>query len=102
MRHRGAHAMAVVIVICLFSNGLRGSNSDVLLPEVHCKPFASAVSVPSPAPQADPEAIQRVQEIDHQANAASYRVLFFGDSLTQKWDTSIWEQHFAPLGAMNA
>lgn len=29
------------------------------------------------------------------------RVVFLGDSLTRQWDASLWQQHFAPLGAVN-
>ncbi|MDO3387026.1 GDSL-type esterase/lipase family protein [Gilvimarinus sp. SDUM040013] len=35
------------------------------------------------------------------AEQGQARVVFLGDSITQGWDHELWEQHFAPLGAVN-
>src|SRR5437763_4798261 len=93
----------VVTIVGGFSEQVCAASSLNGAPEgLNCAAFADPANLPSPAPQTDPEAIQRYQEINEQTNAASHRVLFLGDSLTQKWDPSIWTQHFAPVGAMNA
>ena len=31
-----------------------------------------------------------------------YRVLFFGDSLTEGFDAGVWRKHLAPRGVLNA
>jgi lysophospholipase L1-like esterase len=69
--------------------------------QLRCRPFADE-GVPPPAPQTDPEAVQRFELINREAKAGSHAVLFLGDSLTQKWDQSMWEQNFAPRYALNA
>jgi lysophospholipase L1-like esterase len=101
---RYIRALAITLMIMCGYSEIVGAGPDPnAVPErLNCAPFSSLTNLPSPTPQVDPEAIQRVQDIDQQANAASHRVLFLGDSLMQKWDWSIWEQQFAPLGAMNA
>lgn len=68
---------------------------------IKCGPFAKE-NLPNPAPQTDPEAVQRFDLINGEAKAGSHTVVFLGDSLTQKWDRSVWEQSFAPLDAFNA
>lgn len=35
------------------------------------------------------------------AEQGQARVVFLGDSITQDWNHELWEQHFAPLGAVN-
>src|ERR1043165_5079182 len=62
-------------------------------------PFGNAVQA---APQTDPEAVERFQEINSEAQAGSHSTVFLGDSLTQKWAPSAWNQHFARLNALNA
>jgi beta-glucosidase len=68
---------------------------------VHCAPFARA-GLPSPTPQTEPEAVERFQAINREIEYRSHKIAFLGDSLTQKWDRSSWDQHFAQLDALNA
>lgn len=35
------------------------------------------------------------------ANKGEARLLFLGDSITQGWDSEIWQQHFGPFNAAN-
>ena len=76
-----------------------GSDGNTI--QLRCRPFADE-GVPPPAPQTDPEAVQRFEFINQEAKAGSHAVLFLGDSLTQKWDQAMWEQNFAPGYALNA
>jgi len=34
--------------------------------------------------------------------SSPYSVVFFGDSLTEGWDTAVWEHYLAPRGVLNA
>lgn len=71
------------------------------LVQVKCAPFADT-ALPKAVPQNDPEAIERFQLINREAKAGSHTVLLLGDSLTQRWDHSLWERYFASLNALNA
>src|SRR3954447_6395174 len=68
-------------------------------PQLPCAPFSNPID---PAPQTDPEAVQRFDAINREAKAGSHTVVFLGDSLTQKWDRSVWDQNFARLQPFNA
>jgi lysophospholipase L1-like esterase len=94
-------AFLVGIMVCDPSGtAIGGSKADDAV-RLKCRPFAEA-DLPKPVPQTDPEAIERIQLINREANARSHTVLFLGDSLTQKWDRSLWERYFVPLDALNA
>ena len=66
-----------------------------------CGPF-SGEPLPAPAPRLAASAVARAEAITAEAQAAPHAVVFLGDSLTQFWDQQIWQQHYAPLGALNA
>ena len=68
-------------------------------PEIRCGPFADPIQA---APQTDPEAAQRFEAINRDANAAPHAVIFLGDSLTQQWDRSVWDNNLAHLRPLNA
>ena len=68
---------------------------------LHCGRFAQE-TLPSPIPQKGVHALDRVEEITRAVKSAAYVVLFFGDSLTEHWDSTVWAQSLAPRGALNA
>lgn len=68
-------------------------------PQLRCGLFANSIEA---APQTDPEAVQRFETINRDTQAGLHTVVFLGDSLTQKWDRSVWEQNFARLRPLNA
>jgi lysophospholipase L1-like esterase len=92
------HSFAVLSGLLVSLLGWAVNAANVVDP-VHCGFFANALQ---PAPQTDPAAIERFQEINREAGARSHTVVFLGDSLTRKWDPSVWDQHFARLDALNA
>jgi lysophospholipase L1-like esterase len=98
MRHRFSVDLSYLFILLLLIPSVKAAN---VVQPVHCGPFAEG-SLPQPTPQTDQEAVERFQEIDREAKARSHTVVFLGDSLTRKWDLSIWDQHFAGLNAMNA
>src|SRR6516225_8885872 len=58
--------------------------------------------LPVPAPSPYPSAIARADRISYAIKSAPYSVVFFGDSLTEGWDTAVWEHSLAPRGVLNA
>jgi lysophospholipase L1-like esterase len=74
-------------------------------PQDGAKPTATPPSSQVPAARTDKWAIDRETELLRRAReSAPCDVLFVGDSITQAWEgpgKPVWEQHIAPLGALN-
>jgi lysophospholipase L1-like esterase len=70
-------------------------------PKVACGPFTKA-NLPKSTPQSDQHGIERFQFINRAVTSAPYSILFLGDSLTEDWDPTIWQRHFAGRAALNA
>ncbi len=70
--------------------------------QVICGPFAEAKNQPKPAPQIDQHAVDRIQHINKAVQTQPHSILFLGDSLTEDWDPTIWQQYFAGRAPLNA
>jgi beta-glucosidase len=92
-------ALTTVMAIAFLLRGTMSSAAGQPQPPLRCGLFATSVEA---APQTDPEAVQRFEIINREAQAGSHTVVFLGDSLTQKWDRSVWDQNFARLRPLNA
>ena len=68
---------------------------------VRCGPFAHE-QLPTPRPSPYPSALERATGINQAVTSARYSIIFFGDSLTDGWDRTVWEDHLASRGALNA
>ena len=66
---------------------------------LRCGPFGEP---PTPMPRTYTAAVDRGRTINEEIRTTPYRVLFFGDSLTERWDREIWGRHYALRGALNA
>lgn len=86
--------------VCVLSDSAL-SASHHLPSRLNCGPFAAADG-PAPTPQTDSEAVERMSEIRREANAGPHAILFLGDSLTRKWDPTLWQRYFVPRRALNA
>jgi lysophospholipase L1-like esterase len=66
-----------------------------------CGQFTKA---PIALPRARTEAqwLERFELIATQERAQRTRILFLGDSITERWPVGIWERNFSPLGGLNA
>ncbi len=93
-------AIIFAIAIVLLS-GIAAGSANSPPTALECPPFAAA-ALPLPTPQRDPHAIERFHLINDAVRAGPHAILFFGDSLTEKWDPAIWARDFAPRGALNA
>jgi len=62
----------------------------------------------APEPREAPEVLATFNRINIAVKTQPYRVLFLGDSITQRWDEpvwgakEVWDAHMAPRGVLNA
>jgi lysophospholipase L1-like esterase len=68
---------------------------------VACPSFTTEVSPPE-GPRNDLHSRERLAKIDASIKSEPHKVLFLGDSITERWPTKIWQQSFAPFGSFNA
>ncbi|MBV8492548.1 MAG: hypothetical protein JO162_03625 [Alphaproteobacteria bacterium] len=68
---------------------------------LRCGRFTEDVP-PAPEPRENAHAHARFEQINAAAKTQPYQVLFFGDSLTERFDREIWEQHMTPRSVLNA
>lgn len=71
-------------------------------PQLACGPFAATKDLPTPVLQSDEHARERFHLINEAVKQYQYSIIFFGDSLTEDWDSTIWRQYLEPYGALNA
>lgn len=74
--------------------------------QLRCSPFNAFAE--APAPRIDPAALASFQRINAQVKNQPYRVLFFGDSITERWNEplwgarAVWAANMAPRSVLNA
>jgi lysophospholipase L1-like esterase len=68
---------------------------------LRCGPFTQDV-LPVPAPREDIHARERFERIKAAVKTLPYRMLFLGDSLTERFDERVWQAHMTPRGVLNA
>jgi beta-glucosidase len=69
-----------------------------------CSPFTGDV-IAAPEPRQARWPLRRFEEIKAAVNTEPYRVLFLGDSITERFPTDapeLWRRHMAPRGVLNA
>ena len=76
----------------------RAAHPQSLLP---CGPFTRDV-IAAPEPRQARWPVGEFEKINAAVKTQPYRVLFFGDSLTERFDPELWRQHMAPRGVLNA
>src|SRR6202047_5191785 len=57
---------------------------------------------PQPIARGDRRGLERLERINQTVNNTPYSGLFLGDSLTEGWDSVLWERSLAPRGVLNA
>jgi lysophospholipase L1-like esterase len=57
--------------------------------QLKCGPFSPTVA--APAPRVDVAAVKTFERINADVKSEPYRVLFFGDSITERWEMSLWD-----------
>jgi lysophospholipase L1-like esterase len=89
--------LVVAITIAALSSRSPAFAAEIL----RCARFDQG-ELPVPAPSPYPSAIARADRINHAVKSDPYSVVFFGDSLTEGWDTAVWQHYLAPRGVLNA
>ncbi|HYU12757.1 MAG TPA: GDSL-type esterase/lipase family protein [Stellaceae bacterium] len=69
--------------------------------QLHCGPFTQD-ALPEPKPREYAHARERFERIKAAVKTQPYKVLFLGDSLTERFDQEVWQAHMAPRGVLNA
>jgi lysophospholipase L1-like esterase len=91
-----------VLVCCALTAFLNGA-ADAQSP-LRCEPFTETALDP-PAPREAHWPVQEFEKINVAVKTQPYRVLFLGDSLTERFPTDapeLWQQHMMPRGVLNA
>src|SRR5882762_4802394 len=53
---------------------------------------------PAPAPRGAGPAVRRFELINAEVKSVRHRVLYLGDSLTERWDQEVWREYMVPRG----
>src|SRR5205085_11111182 len=88
--------LTVLVACCLF---LPASPKAAEAAQLSCGPFAGA---PSPQPRQLTRPPQRMAEIEAEASARSFPVVFLGDSLTQLWGREKRSRPLSPRRSNNS
>jgi beta-glucosidase len=89
--------LVVAIAIAALALGRPAFAAEIL----RCARFDQG-ELPIPVPSPYPSALARADRITYAVKSSPYSVVFFGDSLTEDWDTAVWEHYLAPRGVLNA
>jgi len=74
--------------------------------QIKCGAFNSFAAPPEP--RTEPEAIASFHRINAKVKSDPYRILFFGDSITERWDlplwgaNRVWDANLKPRGVLDA
>ncbi|HEX3952951.1 MAG TPA: GDSL-type esterase/lipase family protein [Stellaceae bacterium] len=68
---------------------------------LRCGPFTSE-AVAAPAPRIAAAPLERFEQIQAAVKTEPYRVLYLGDSITERFDPLMWRENMAPRGVLNS
>src|SRR5579862_2254719 len=94
MRLIGCGAAIAVAMLAALSAGSAAQ-------ELRCSPFTPG-KIAEPKPREAGWPVHRFDEINAAVKRQPYRVLFFGDSITEGFDKALWQSDMAPRGVLNA
>ena len=94
---------ASIVVLCHLAAYLlsTGAHAEALL---RCGPFTQD-EIATPEPREARWPVQRFEQINAAVKTERYRVLFLGDSITERFPTDapeVWREHMTPRGVLNA
>ncbi len=94
--------IAIALLCCVLA--LAAGDPAAAQTALACADFTSE-PLPPPAPRTAAWPLKRVATINEQVRNEPYRVLFLGDSLTERFPQdapSVWRDHMQPRGVLNA
>jgi beta-glucosidase len=92
------HAAVAAAVVLAALIGIAPAQAQATLA---CGRFTPDVLV-APEPREAASPVKRFQEIDAAVKTQPYDALFLGDSLTERWDPTLWRENLARRGVLNA
>ena len=99
----GLLVIAALAVICRCGPGQ--AQAPPSQPALACPHFTQD-QLPAPEPREASAAVKRFEQINTAVKTQPYRVLFFGDSLTERFETwdapQLWREHMVPRGVLGA
>jgi lysophospholipase L1-like esterase len=104
---RGSGLIAGTVAVLCLCQPLWAQTQSPSRPEpaLACGHFTQD-QLPAPEPREAASAKKRFEEINAAVKSQPYRVIFFGDSLTERFETwdapDLWRQHMASRGVLNA
>lgn len=87
--------VAALLVILRFAAPAAGQTA---LP---CAPFTQQ-PLAAPAPREAGAAVRRFELINRRVKSLPHRILFLGDSITERFDPEVWRRNMMPRGVLNA
>jgi lysophospholipase L1-like esterase len=98
-----ASRIASAILCCVLAWPC-GNPAAAAQPTLPCAAFTSAAP-PRPAPRVAAWPVKRFEAVNEQVRNTPHRVLFLGDSLTERFPNDaprVWREHMQPRGVLNA
>ena len=94
-------ARAIAVLVICSASLLGGNISAQAQGSLPCGPFTREI-IAAPGPRHALWPVRRFELIKNRVLTQPYRALFLGDSLTERFDPAVWQQHMAPRGVLNA
>ena len=91
-RRAGLFIAAIMAVLC-------GQSLAQAQSVLRCGPFTQAV-LDQPAPRVANWPVQEFEKINAAVKTQPHRVLFLGDSLTERFDPELWRQHWLTTNSL--
>jgi beta-glucosidase len=89
---------AALIAIAALAMLWGGSQAQA---QLACSRFTQDPSA-APAPRTAESAVRRFEVINAEVESVPHRILFLGDSITERYDGEVWQRDMAPRGVLNA
>jgi lysophospholipase L1-like esterase len=95
MRRTPGVGFAVAFALCILLGAACAAGT------LQCGRF-TCEQLPAPVPSPYPSALERLNRINQAVRSARYSILFFGNSLTEGWDSAVWQGALGSRDALNA
>ena len=86
-------AVLVIALVSAVSGQSRG--------QLACQHFTQEPAA-APLQRTAESAVRRFEVINAEVKTVKHRILYLGDSLTERWNPDVWREHMEPRGVLNA
>ena len=77
------------------------ASSGIAEAQLACQHFTQEPAA-APAARTAQSAVRRFELINAEVKSVKHRILYLGDSLTERWNAEAWREHMEPRGVLNA